>query len=123
MAGLAASPDHEDGLLKYFARTLDDLRRRYVQNGLHWPIELEGLRLVASQRQAAPQLATDADSRDRLCVTYKEAARQLSVSERTINRLIARGELPKVVIGDDCHRIAVADLEAYTEGLRRERAA
>jgi excisionase family DNA binding protein len=116
-------PNQTQATLKYFAKTLDELRRRYSQNGLRWPIELESLRLLANQRQGAPQFATDADSGERLVVTYKEAARRLSVSERTINRLIAKGDLPKVVIGDDCHRITIADLEAYTEGLRRERAA
>jgi hypothetical protein len=36
--------------------------------------------------------------------------------------LIASGELPRVMIGG-CARVTVADLQAFTEGLRRERAA
>jgi excisionase family DNA binding protein len=122
MAGLATSPD-QNGLLRYIGRTLNDLRRRYARNGVYWPIELESLRLLANERQAPPHLAADADSGDRLCITYKEAARRVSVSERTINRLIAKGELPRVMIGDNCPRITVADLEAFTKGLQRERAA
>jgi excisionase family DNA binding protein len=113
-----------DGTLRHIAKTLGELRRRYIQNGQHWPIELEAIRLLAAnQRQGAPHLAADQDPGEILCVTYKEAARRLSVSERTIDRLIAKSELPKVVIGNDCHRIAVSDLAAYSEGLQRERSA
>jgi excisionase family DNA binding protein len=112
-----------DEVLSHIAASLNSLRKRARLNGSYWSVELESLRLLANERQAAPSVAADADSGEPLCITYKEAARRLSVSERTVNRLIAKGGLPRVVIGDDCHRITVADLQAYTEGLRRERMA
>jgi excisionase family DNA binding protein len=114
--------DSDEALLKYAAWTLGDLRRRYIQNGQHWPVELESLRLLASERQAAPFLDDTADSR--LAVDYEEAARRLHVSRRTLQRLVASGELPTVVIGG-CARVTVADLEAFVAGLdrRRERSA
>jgi excisionase family DNA binding protein len=113
--------DSDGALLKYAARVLGDLRRRYRLNGLHWPPELESLRLlVASEGQARPILDFDADPGDSLAMTYEEAARKLAVSSRTVRRLVASGELPRVDIGG-CSRIATADLEAFAEGLRRER--
>ena len=115
--------DSDEALLKYAVRVLSDLRRRYRLNGLHWPLELESLRLlVASEGQAQPILDFDADPGDSLAMTYEEAARRLAVSSRTVRRLIASGELPRVTIGG-CARVTVADLQAFTEGLRRERAA
>jgi excisionase family DNA binding protein len=115
--------DSEEALLKYAARVLGDLRRRYRLNGVHWPPELEALRLlVASDCQRRPILDFEADPGDSLAMTYEEAARKLAVSSRTVRRLVASGELPRVEIGG-CSRIATADLEAFAEGLRRERSA
>lgn len=115
--------DSDKALLKYAERVLSDLRRRYRLHGLHWPPELESLRLlVASEGQARPILDFEAGPGDCLAMTYEEAARKLAVSSRTVRRLVASGELPRVDIGG-CSRIATADLEAFTEGLRRERSA
>jgi excisionase family DNA binding protein len=115
--------DSDHAALKYVARVLGDLRSRYRLNGLHWPPELEACRLLATDCQGTTNLAADANPGDRLLVTYQEAARRLSVSTRTVNRLIARGDLPRVMLGDNCPRITVEDLEAFARGLRRERAA
>jgi excisionase family DNA binding protein len=118
-----ALSDSDEALLKYATRVLGDLRRRYRLDGLHWPPELESLRLlVASEGRRRPMLDVDAEAGDHLAVTYDDAARRLSVSLRTVRRLIANGELPRVMIGG-CPRVTVADLQAFTEGLRRERAA
>jgi excisionase family DNA binding protein len=115
--------DSDEALLKYAVRVLRDLRRRYRLNGLHWPPELESvLLLMASEGQARPILDFDAHPGDSLAMTYDEAARRLAVSSRTVRRLVANGELPRVDIGG-CSRIATADLEAFAEGLRRERSA
>jgi excisionase family DNA binding protein len=90
---------------------------------LHWLPELESLRLlVASQGQARPMLDVDAQAGEAFAMTYETAARRLAVSSRTVRRLVANGELPRVEIGG-CSRIATADLEAFAEGLRRERSA
>jgi hypothetical protein len=53
----AVSTDSDEALLKYAARVLGDLRRRYRLDGLHWPPELKSLRLLAaSGGQARPIL-------------------------------------------------------------------
>ena len=50
----------------------------------------------------------------RLATTFKEAADLLSVSERTIRRLVNQGDLPVVKIGR-AKRIAIKDLEQLLE--------
>jgi hypothetical protein len=83
--------DSDQALLKYVARVLGDLRRRYRLDGLHWPPELESLRLlVASEGQARPTLDFDANPGDSLAMTYEEAARKLAVSSRTVTRARTR---------------------------------
>ena len=47
-----------------------------------------------------------------------EAARFLAVSERTVKRLTARGELPHVRVGGSM-RFVMADLLAYVARQRR----
>ena len=50
----------------------------------------------------------------RLAVTFQEAAELVSVSEKTIRRLVDQGDLPVVKIGR-AKRIAVKDLEQMLE--------
>ena len=50
----------------------------------------------------------------RLAITFQEAAELVSVSEKTIRRLVDQGELPVVKIGR-AKRIAVKDLEQMLE--------
>jgi excisionase family DNA binding protein len=52
----------------------------------------------------------------RLLVTKRDAAEQLGVSLRTIERLIAAGRLPLVHV-EGAARVRVGDLEAYVESL------
>jgi excisionase family DNA binding protein len=52
----------------------------------------------------------------RLLITKSEAAGQLGVSLRTIERLISAGRLPLVHV-EGAARVRVADLEAYVRGL------
>lgn len=56
----------------------------------------------------------------RLAATFKEAADLLSVSERTIRRLVNRDELPVVKIGR-AKRIAIKDLERLLEDKKVRR--
>jgi hypothetical protein len=42
------STDFDEALLEYAARVLGDLHRRYRLDGLHWPPELESLRLLVA---------------------------------------------------------------------------
>jgi excisionase family DNA binding protein len=53
---------------------------------------------------------------DQLAVDYRGAAERLSVSDRSVRRLVAEGELPAVLVGG-VKRIRVADLEQYVEAL------
>jgi excisionase family DNA binding protein len=52
----------------------------------------------------------------RLLLTKSEAAEQLGVSLRTIERLISTGRLPLVHVAGAA-RVRVADLGAYVQGL------
>ena len=52
----------------------------------------------------------------RLLITKSEAAEQLGVSLRTIERLIAAGRLPLVHV-EGAARVRVADLGEYVQGL------
>jgi excisionase family DNA binding protein len=49
----------------------------------------------------------------KLLLSLPEAAEALSVCERTISRLISRGELKPVRIGTRGVRVATADLEGW----------
>ncbi|WP_158550664.1 helix-turn-helix domain-containing protein [Geodermatophilus sp. TF02-6] len=53
---------------------------------------------------------------DRLLVTKGEAAQRLSVSVRTIERLVAAGRLPLVHV-ERAARFRVSDLETYVHEL------
>jgi excisionase family DNA binding protein len=103
--------------LSFIAAELGDLRRRYRRDGQHWPPVLESLRLLASSGQGRPIFDGDI-----LAMNYESAGRLLGVSERTVRRLVANGELPRVEIGG-CSRVTVDDLRAYKDGLMRERTA
>ena len=52
-------------------------------------------------------------------VTLKTAAGLLSISERTLHRLIASGAFPKPIKVGACSRILVEDLERFIERKRR----
>ena len=55
----------------------------------------------------------------RLLITKSDAAEQLGVSLRTIERLISSGRLPLVHV-EGAARVRVSDLEAYVEGLEAD---
>ena len=54
-----------------------------------------------------------------MLITKSEAAEQLGVSLRTIERLISAGRLPLVHV-EGAARVRVADLEAYVQGLEAD---
>lgn len=66
---------------------------------------------TASSRAALPDQVTR-----RLLVTKAEAADLLGVSVRTVERLIAAGQLPLLHI-ERSSRLRLADIEAYVESL------
>jgi excisionase family DNA binding protein len=55
----------------------------------------------------------------RLLITKSEAAEQLGVSLRTIERLISSSRLPLVHV-EGAARVRVSDLEAFVEGLEAD---
>ena len=52
----------------------------------------------------------------RLLITKAEAAEQLGISVRTVERLIAAGRLPLVHV-EGAARLRVADLQGYVDAL------
>jgi excisionase family DNA binding protein len=55
----------------------------------------------------------------RALVTIKDAAAYLSCSRRHLERLLARGELPRIRLGRAV-RVSLRDLDRYVEALRSE---
>jgi excisionase family DNA binding protein len=102
----AASTANNDGLL---------LNHREIilhAGGDPLPIYLQGVHMHVMERlmpipRQIPQL-----------VTLGEAADRLAVSKRHLQRLVARGELPTVRVGE-CVRISVSVLIAYIASQTR----
>jgi len=63
----------------------------------------------------APKAAHCLPTNERLLLTYAEAGAYLNVSETTIRRLVAEGELPAADIGR-MRRISRKALEAFANG-------
>jgi excisionase family DNA binding protein len=83
--------------------------------------------LLAGDGQPRPTLddadaGADAGAVAPLLVDYRAAADALSVSERSVRRLVAARRLPAVDVGGT-RRIRTADLVAYVERLNTERTA
>jgi len=99
--------------------------RKWMRSvGMPIPAELkalgEALALHANQRQPAPNFRQDHPSdhgrgMDPIAVPYTEAARLLSVSERSISRLVAAGTLAPVAIGG-AKRIPIDQLHRLVTG-------
>lgn len=53
-------------------------------------------------------------------LTYADCADALALSERTVKRLVAKGELPAVRIGPGTSRVRVTDLDAFVAALTTE---
>jgi excisionase family DNA binding protein len=105
-------------VLAYVGRLLTEARRRARANGGSWPLVLESAWALASGRQEPPEVEPGAALREPLLVTYAEAGRLLSVSERSVERLVARGELPVVEVGGS-RRIQPGDLVEFAESSAR----
>jgi excisionase family DNA binding protein len=113
-------------LIAHLVIALSKYHRLLRTTGGQVPAEIEDLVLVLTDRARAlhpaplldPCQAASAPSAmpRRLLVTKNEAAEQLCVSLRTLERLIAGGRLPLVHV-EGAARIRVADLEAYVQRL------
>ena len=72
-------------------------------------------------RMLPPQKVADSEYVAPLQYSIKDAARLLSISRRTVERLIARGELGSVGRGK-LRRVPLADILAWQEHNRNEAA-
>lgn len=97
-------------------------RRELRRNGYPAPREFDALVavLVTATDSSGPQRPTAAppdDDVDGALMNYARAARRLGVSERTVRRLVALGQLPTVRIG---RRVLIHPVDVeLIEGERR----
>jgi excisionase family DNA binding protein len=110
-------------LIAHLVIALSRYHRQLRAEGGRVPAQMEDLIAFLADRvrphQDVPTLgAASAPSAvpRRLLITKRDAAEQLGVSLRTIERLISAGRLPLVHV-EGAARVRVGDLEAYVEGL------
>ena len=113
-------------LVRHLAVALSLHVRNLRQTGAAVPAEVEELAGLLTRCARTRPKATPVDSgsdvahsrrvADRLLVTKGEAAERLSVSVRTIERLVAAGRLPLVHV-ERAARLRVSDLETYVHDL------
>lgn len=131
--GTLPSPSPSGGLsptelVAHLVIALSRYHRLLRTTGGRVPAEIEDLVLALTDRARAlhpvphdPCRAASAPSAipRRLLVTKSEAAEQLCVSLRTLERLISAGRLPLVHV-EGAARVRVADLEAYVQRLEAD---
>jgi excisionase family DNA binding protein len=113
-------------VLTHLALAITRYVRRLRKDEIPVPPTIDELAAFLTQyvrtRQAVTGVNSDfATSQDvpvvrRLLITKAEAADQLGVSVRTVERLISAGRLPLVHV-EGAARLRVADLEAYVDAL------
>ncbi len=110
-------------LIAHLVIALSRYHRQLRAEGGRVPAQIEDLITFLADRVRAGQVvpthgAASAPSAvpRRLLVTKRDAAEQLGVSLRTIERLISAGRLPLVHV-EGAARVRVGDLEAYVESL------
>jgi excisionase family DNA binding protein len=118
-------------MIGILAVALSGYVRRLRQEGLPVSRGVEELmtflvHLVRMRQEAPPLASEDAVAHhalvpERLLVTKGEAAEQLGVSVRTVERLVATGQLRQVHV-ERLARFRVSDLEAYVNNLGEDRA-
>ncbi len=118
-------------LVRHLAFAMSSHVRNLRQTGAAVPAEVEELaglltRCVRTRPNATPvdggsDAAHPPRMADRLLVTKAEAAERLSVSVRTIERLVAAGRLPLVHV-ESAARFRVSDLETYVHDLSETQA-
>jgi excisionase family DNA binding protein len=118
--------DVNPALALVVAEAVERRRIALAVNGGLAPIGLAEVRdefmRAAKDRQDPTKLATFEDLFDALLVAPRllriaQVATALASSSRTVERLIAAGELPTVRLGDGSTRVRVTDLDAYVESL------
>jgi len=116
-------------LIAHLVIALSRYRRQLRAEGARVPAQIEDLIGFLADRAKARhdvlmldpwRAASDPPAMSRrLLITKSDAAEQLGVSLRTIERLIAAGRLPLVHV-EGAARVRVADLEAYVQGLEAD---
>ncbi|HEV2069473.1 MAG TPA: helix-turn-helix domain-containing protein [Acidimicrobiales bacterium] len=109
---------------RHLARALEERRHWCRANGAPFPAGLAQLELLAASNGQERPKQTGADlvaeaAPVAIAFTYEEAGAVLSVSARTIRRLVEEGRLRAITVGGPrTPRIHRSDLEAYAESLR-----
>jgi excisionase family DNA binding protein len=112
-------------VLTHLALAINRYVRQLRKDGLPVPSILDELAAFLTLYVRTRQAATGVDGDygtpqdvpvQRILITKAEAAEQLGVSVRTVERLIAAGRLPLVHV-EGAARLRVADLEAYVDAL------
>lgn len=112
----------------HVAAALGKHREEWRRMGLAVPREVvqlhEAFAIVATSGQARPtfdQVAelSEAAAVTRGLLTTEQTAQALGVSPRTVRRLAAAGELPRVRIGGSV-RFRSSDIDGHLEGLAQE---
>lgn len=110
---------------RHLAWALEAHARRCRDNGHRLPPALADLRKLVTGGHERTTLGPDDDMphdgavfEAPLLLTFAETGQRLAVSERTVRRLVAAGELPAVEVGGR-RRVHVLDLAQYALDLRR----
>jgi excisionase family DNA binding protein len=116
-------------LIAHLVIALSRYRRQLRAEGGRVPTQIEDLITFLADRVEARhdvlmldpwRAASDPSAMPRrLLITKSDAAEQLGVSLRTIERLISAGRLPLVHV-EGAARVRVTDLEAYVQGLEAD---
>jgi excisionase family DNA binding protein len=129
-------PDTDD--LRHLAEAITVYRKWLELDGRAWPGDLDVLRTIRRaattgqladssgqpaesgpprQRTPTPARHPDGGSEAPLAslLATPEAARYLSISERSLRRLRDRGDLPAIRVGARGVRYRIADLDAYID--------
>ena len=77
--------------------------------------------ILHSSRPLIPSSTAAASAEGHLLLTLSQTAQSLSISKRTLNRLIAGGTFPAPLKIGRASRVAREDIAGYLETLRRER--
>ncbi len=110
---------------RHLVRALEDHLRWCRANGLPFPDNLAQFALLVDRGgQERPDLTPASELVDAapvvVALTYDEAGRVLSVSARTIRRMVEEGRLKAITVaGERSRRIHREDLVAYADSLRR----
>lgn len=103
-------------VVAHLSRAVAEHLRWCRRNGVTAPPEVAAFlaALEASSGPDRPKLAPVPDASEPLCVGYEEAATRLSVSPRTVRRMVSDGRLKARRVGRR-RVIAVADLVALSQ--------